>query len=174
MTKGTKRSWFRIICRLWNRAVRFSGSAKCFTHCQIRNLTARFQSLIICNSKVTKDLRACLQSVQSVASPHSWCFVWFSLGSSGYQLGCTIAAVSAQRPWNLSKIQNITNEGTPPEFRGVYPLTMPGDVIPARMTMATITISTLIRTWSQRNVIRSGAEMRFRPLWNAFSCYGTI
>ena len=43
------------------------------------------------------------------------CFLLFSFGSSGYQLGCTIAVVSVQRPVEPVKnaLQNIANEGTP-------------------------------------------------------------
>ena len=42
--------------------------------------------------------------IQSGASPHSWCFVLFSFGSSGYQLDCIIAAVSAQ-----PQMEHVTN-----------------------------------------------------------------
>ena len=50
-----------------------------------------------------------------VASALSWCFGLFSLWSSGYQLGCTVAVVSAQRPVEHFKnaLQNITTDGTP-------------------------------------------------------------
>ena len=49
------------------------------------------------------------------ASTLSWCFLIFSFGSPGYQLGCTIAAVSAQRPVEHVKnaLQNIKIEQTP-------------------------------------------------------------
>ena len=42
-----------------------------------------------------------------------FCFVHF--GNSSYQLGCTVAAVSAQRPVEHVKnaLQNIVNEGMP-------------------------------------------------------------
>ena len=42
-------------------------------------------------------------------------FFSFSYGNSGYQLGCTIAAVSAQRPVEHvnNDLQNITTERTP-------------------------------------------------------------
>ena len=45
----------------------------------------------------------------------SWCFLFFSFGSSSYQLGCTIDAVSAQRPVAHVKnvLQKITSERTP-------------------------------------------------------------
>ena len=53
--------------------------------------------------------------IQSASSPQSQCFVLFSLRGFGYQLGCTIATVSAQRPVEYVKnvLQNITTEGTP-------------------------------------------------------------
>ena len=42
-------------------------------------------------------------------------FCLFYFGSCGYQCGCTVAAVSAQRPVKHFKnaLQNIANEGTP-------------------------------------------------------------
>ena len=55
------------------------------------------------------------ESVHCGVSTQSRCFVFFSLGSSGYLLGCTIGAVSAQRQVEHVKhaIQNITTEWTP-------------------------------------------------------------
>ena len=50
-------------------------------------------------------------------------FRLFSLRSSDYQLGCTVAAVSAQRPVEHVKntLQNITTEGAPHSvYLGVY------------------------------------------------------
>ena len=45
----------------------------------------------------------------------------FSFGSSGYQLGCTIAAVSDQRPVEHVKnaLQNIMTEQTPKSVRAI-------------------------------------------------------
>ena len=53
--------------------------------------------------------------IQCGVSPHSQCFLFFSFASSGYQLGCTVATVSAQRPVEHAKnaLQNIANEGMP-------------------------------------------------------------
>ena len=53
--------------------------------------------------------------IQCGVSPHLQCFLFFSFASSGYQLGCTVATVSAQRPVEHAKnaLQNITNEGMP-------------------------------------------------------------
>ena len=50
-----------------------------------------------------------------VATPQSRCFALFSLGSSGYQLGCTETALSVQQPVELvsNDLQNIMIEGMP-------------------------------------------------------------
>jgi len=48
-------------------------------------------------------------------SPHSRCFILFSPRSSGYQLSCKVAAVSAKWPVEHvnNALQNIANEETP-------------------------------------------------------------
>ena len=58
------------------------------------------------------------------ASTQSWHFVFFSFGSFGYLLGCTVAAVSAQQPVEHVKnaLQNITMEGTPHSVDGFHDL----------------------------------------------------
>ena len=53
--------------------------------------------------------------IHSGASAQLRCFVWFSLGSFGYQLGRTIATVSDRRPVEHVKnsLQNMMTDWTP-------------------------------------------------------------
>ena len=57
----------------------------------------------------------CLLKYTVGASPQSWCFVLFSFGGSSYQLGCSKAAVLAQRLVEHIKnvLQNIMTKWTP-------------------------------------------------------------
>jgi len=52
-------------------------------------------------------------NVHCVTSPQSQCFVLFSFSNFIYQMGCRVAAISAQRPVERVKnaLQNITSEG---------------------------------------------------------------
>ena len=61
---------------------------------------------------------ACKTYLQCGASPPSQCFVLSSFGSSGYQFGSTVGAVSAPQlvEHDENGIQNITNDGRPPVY----------------------------------------------------------
>ena len=72
----------------------------------VKNLVVKKQHLPI--TKIVDEI----MEVQSALSTRLWCFVLFSLRSSGHQLGCTVVAVSAQRP--VEQVKKIINKTSRP------------------------------------------------------------
>ena len=63
------------------------------------------------HTRLSLQNQAVKSALHRVASTQLWSFILFLIGSSGYQLGSTVAAVSAEHVKNT--LQKITTEWTP-------------------------------------------------------------